>query len=97
MDKPDDHSSEESSELPYTAGFNGDYQGKRALCEGGANIKGTKYAGRQRFVGTLTGDYRDFGNYPWRWYLMADLTLKPEGYANEAVWCDEESLEFLSE
>lgn len=77
---------------PYKSGFNPDYKGKRAECDGGAPIAETKYAGRQFFVGTLTGDYRDFGSYPWRWYLMAELTQKPEAYTQEAVWCDEESL-----
>ena len=77
---------------PYKSGFNPDYEGKRAECDGGAQIAETKYAGRQFFAGTLTGNYRDFGNYPWRWYLMAELTVKPETYAQEAVWCDEGSL-----
>ncbi|RLQ21067.1 hypothetical protein DWB85_14310 [Seongchinamella sediminis] len=82
---------------PYLAGFNPDYQGKRAECEGGAPIAETKYAGRQFFAGTLTGDYRDFdfGGYPWRWYLLADLTQKPEAYTKEAVWCEQESLILL--
>jgi hypothetical protein len=77
---------------PYKSGFNPDYEGKRAECDGGARIAETKYAGRQFFAGTLTGNYRDFGSYPWRWYLMAELTVKPETYAQEAVWCDEGSL-----
>ena len=60
-------------------------------------MEGTKYAGRQYFVGTLTGHYRDFGDYPWRWYLLAQLTVKPEAYANEAVWCEEGSIQLLDE
>ena len=82
---------------PYVIGFNADYQGKRAECEGGAPIAQTKYAGRQFFAGTLTGDYRDFGPYPWRWYLMANLTRKPEAYAKESVWCEEESLSIMED
>jgi hypothetical protein len=77
---------------PYVAGLNANYRDKRAECEGGAPIAKTKFAGRQFFAGTLTGDYRDFGSYPWRWYLMADLTQKPAGYDKDAVWCEEESL-----
>ena len=77
---------------PYVSGFNPDYKGRRAECDGGAQIAETKYAGRQFFAGTLTGGYRDFGRYPWRWYLMAELTVKPEAYTQEAVWCDEGSL-----
>lgn len=77
---------------PYVSGFNPDYQGKRAECDGGGQIAETKYAGRQFFAGTLTGAYRDFGPYPWRWYLMSELTDKPENFNLKAVWCDEESL-----
>jgi hypothetical protein len=69
-----------------------DHTGKRAECDGGAQIAETKYAGRQFFAGTLTGQYRDYGDYPWRWFLMADLTEKPEGYTFDTVWCDEGSL-----
>ena len=86
----------ESGAPPYVSGFNPDSEGKRAECEGGAPIVGTKYAGRQFFAGTLTGDYRDFGSYPWRWYLMAKLTEKPAAFTQEAVWCDEESLTQLT-
>lgn len=77
---------------PYVSGFNPDYAGKRAECDGGSPVPGTHFAGRQDFAGTLTGDYRDFGDYPWRWYLMTDLTLKPDNYAPAAVWCDEGNL-----
>jgi hypothetical protein len=69
-----------------------DHVGKRAECDGGAQIAETKYAGRQFFAGTLTGHYRDYGDYPWRWFLMRDLTEKPEGYAFDTVWCEEGSL-----
>ena len=85
-------SEQQHSSGDYTPGFNAEYQGRRAECEGGAQIAETKYAGRQFFAGTLTGDYRDFGSFPWRWYLLADLTAKPESYTQEAVWCDEGSL-----
>ncbi|MCB1679037.1 MAG: hypothetical protein KDI16_10195 [Halioglobus sp.] len=89
--------SSDNDQPPYVTGFNGDYEGRRAACEGGAGVEGTKYAGRQYFVGTLTGHYRDFGDYPWRWYLLAQLTVKPEAYANEAVWCEEGSIQLLDE
>ena len=75
-------------------GFDAAMQGRRAECDGGKAIEGTHFAGRQQFAGTLTGQYRAFGDYPWRWYLMTDLTHKPEGYAHEAVWCDAGSLDF---
>ena len=57
-------------------------------------LKGTHFAGRQEFAGTLTGHFRDFGDYPWRWYLMTDLTHKPAGCAHDGVWCASESLVF---
>lgn len=82
-------------QAPFTSGFNTAYAGRRAECDGGAPVPGTHFAGRQDFAGTLTGDYRDFGDYPWRWYLLADLTLKPENYPYEAVWCDEGNLFLL--
>lgn len=90
---------DKESSTPFTTGFNSDLAGKRAECEGGAPIANTKYAGRQFFAGTLSGDYRDFdfGGYPWRWYLMVDLTQKPEAYSGEAVWCEEESLTLVDE
>ena len=82
----------EGSSQSVSAGFNPQYAGKRAECDGGAHIAGTKYAGRQFFAGTLTGNYRDYGDYPWRWYLMTKLTQMPRGYVHETVWCDEGSL-----
>lgn len=73
-------------------GYDAAMHGRRAECDGGKGIEGTHFAGRQEFAGTLTGHFRDFGDYPWRWYLMADLTRKPAGFAHEAVWCDAGSL-----
>ena len=52
---------------------------------------------RVDFAGKLTGHYRDYGKYAWRWYLMAELTNKPLGYLHEAVWCDEASLVMADE
>ncbi len=86
-----------SSGLPYRSGFEPRMRGRPAECDGGQLLEGTKYAGRQEFSGTLTGDYRDFGPYPWRWYLMGDLTTKPAGYSYSAVWCEEAGLTFLDD
>ena len=71
-----------------THGFDPAMAGKRAECDGGALIAGTRYAARQDFAGTLTGEFVDHGDPPWRWYLMIDLTLKPEGYVQDSVWCE---------
>lgn len=81
-----------ASRAHFLSGLNEQYKGKRAECDGGAHISGTKYAGRQFFAGTLTGDYREYSDYGWRWYLMTDFTAMPKSYAHEAVWCEEGSL-----
>jgi len=87
---------------PCESGFAPEMQGRRAECDGGAPIVGTKYAGRQDFAGTLTGHYRDYrsgdqGEYVWRWYLMSELTVKPQGFVHDAVWCDADSLFMVDE
>lgn len=76
-------------------GFDASRAGRRAECDGGGGVPGTRFAGREEFAGTLTGDYVDHGDPPWRWYLLADLERKPEGYPGDAVWCESGSL-FLS-
>lgn len=81
----------------FRAGFDPALAGRRAECDGGAALAGTRYAGRQFFAGTLTGDYRDYGDFPWRWYLMGELTKAPPGYPHEAVWCDSGSTEIDEE
>ena len=84
------------SEYPVTKGFDEAMADKIAECDGGGHIPGTYFAGRQEFTGTLTGEYFDHGDPPWRWYLMKDLTRKPEAYADETVWCQADSV-FLIE
>jgi hypothetical protein len=69
-------------------GFDPAMARKRAECDGGGPIEGTQFAARQEFTGTLTGEYVDHGDPPWRWYLMVDLTRKPDGYGWDAVWCE---------
>ena len=73
-------------------GFDREMAGKRAECDGGGPIAGTRFAGRQEFTGTLTGEFVDHGEPPWRWYLMVALTKKPEGYPADAVWCESQSV-----
>lgn len=82
---------------PFVSGHTPELKGQRAECDGGRPVAGTKYAGRQEFTGTLTGDYRDFGPYPWRWYLLGELTRKPPGFAYDSVWCDADSLTLIDE
>jgi hypothetical protein len=81
---------------PLVRGFDPAMAGKRAECDGGGLIQGTRFAARQEVAGTLTGDYIDHGDPPWRWYLMKSLTLKPQGYLPDEVWC-ESGMVFLVE
>lgn len=81
-----------ATEAPYRSGCNAALRGLQVQCDGGGPIAGTHLAGRQSFAGTLSGDYRDFGPYPWRWYLLTALTQKPDTYPHQAVWCEAESL-----
>ncbi len=78
-------------------GFNSAVKGKRAECDGGGLGPGGRYIQRQDFTGTLTGEFYDQGDPPWRWYLLTDLTDKPDGYPFEAVWCESESLFLIHE
>jgi len=72
--------------------FHPELAGRRAECDGGAAVPGTRFASRQDFAGTLTGECVESGDPPWRWFRMTDLTMKPEGFAAEAVWCLEGNL-----
>lgn len=82
---------------PREAGFDPEVAGKLAECDGGGAVVGTRYAGREDFAGRLTGDYVDHGDPPWRWYLLTDLTLKPENYADTSVWCEKGNLFLVEE
>ena len=82
-------------EQPRKHGFDEAKAGRRAECDGGRPVIGSRYATREEFAGTLTGEYVDHGDPPWRWYLMTDLTRKPDAYESEAVWCEENSLFFI--
>jgi len=83
--------------LQVRKGFDEGMAGKRAECDGGAPIEGTRYAGRQQFAGRLTGEYFDHGAPAWRWYLMVDLTEKPPNYEWDAVWCESGNIYLVTE
>ncbi len=74
--------------LPFSTGFDDRIAGKSAECDGGGPIEGTRYAARQEFTGRLTGEYFEHGDPPWRWYLMVDLSNKPDNYGWDSVWCE---------
>lgn len=73
---------------PTVSGFDEAVAGHTAECDGGHGFADSHFAGRQDFAGTLTGEYVDHGDPPWRWYLMGELTLRPEGYVADTVWCE---------
>lgn len=83
--------------MPARPGIDPALAGKRAECDGGAPLAGTRVASRQEFVGILTGEYVDHGDPPWRWYLIVNLSRKPEGYPWDAVWCESGSLFLLND
>ncbi|MBX7159040.1 MAG: hypothetical protein K1X95_02000 [Acidimicrobiia bacterium] len=74
------------------SGFDPTLAGRHAECDGGHLVAGSHFAGREDFAGTLTGEYVDHGDPPWRWFLLADLTLRPAGYAHDTVWCESGNL-----
>lgn len=82
--------------ISRVAGFDAERAGRRAECDGGAPEAATGLGTREEFSGTLTGQYVDHGDPPWRWYLMTDLTRKPDGYPWDAVWCESGNL-FLAD
>jgi hypothetical protein len=77
--------------------FRPELAGRRAECDGGGPVPGTHFAGRQDFAGTLTGDCIEYGDPAWRWFLMTDLVVKPEGFGADAVWCLEGNLYLIDE
>jgi len=83
--------------FPVRKGLDEDMAGKRAECDGGSAIHGTRYAGRQEFAGRLTGEYVDHGDPPSRWYLMVDLIQKPRNYDLDAVWCESGNIYLVDE
>jgi hypothetical protein len=89
--------SAESGRGERKPGFDARLAGRRAECDGGGLVPGTRYATRHEFTGTLTGEYYDEGDPPWRWYRMEQLTRKPDAFPFEAVWCESESLFLLGE
>lgn len=81
-----------SNEIPGRRGLEPSAVDRRAECEGGGPLPGTRWAARMEFTGRLTGEYVDHGDPPWRWYLMVDLEKKPDQWEWKSAWCESSSL-----
>jgi len=72
-------------------------QGLRATCEGGEPASGvSKLAGRETYIGLLTGRWLEEGDPPWRWLELRVDQRTPDSNVElgTMVWC-EESFVFL--
>ena len=80
-------------------GFDPDVTGRLAECDGGTPTQGGPagmLGSRDFFRGRLTGRYYDAAGPSWRWFELAELTVKPDEHGEDTVWC-EQSFLFLME
>jgi hypothetical protein len=83
--------------------FDRSLTGLWAECDGGSLVEGGPagvLGAREFFRGRLTGLYFEEGEPPyppWRWYELADLVIKPPGYLEDTVWCEEGFLFIVDE
>ena len=86
-----------SADQPARIEFASEYAGRLAICEGGGQAgPGLLYGSRATYVGRLTGRRMVYGEPPWRWLELSDLTESPDGFTEDRVWCDEANV-FLEE
>ena len=65
-------------------------RGKVVEADGGATLElNSNFASRASFKGTLTGRRLQQGDPPWNWLEIGNLTLKPDDFEEEFVWCEE--------
>ena len=65
-------------------------RGKVVEADGGATLEvNSNFASRASFKGTLTGRRLRQGDPPWNWLEIGNLTLKPDDFEEEFVWCEE--------
>ena len=77
-----------NANVDITVDFN--LSGKVVEADGGATLEvNSNFASRASFKGTLTGRRLQQGNPPWNWLEIGSLTLKPDDFKEEFVWCEE--------
>ena len=65
-------------------------RGKIVEADGGATLElNSNFASRASFKGTLTGRRLQQGDPPWNWLEIGSLTLKPDDFEEEFVWCEQ--------
>ncbi|MEE2875923.1 MAG: hypothetical protein VYD09_05285 [Chloroflexota bacterium] len=63
--------------------------GRRVEADGGAQVGNTNFASRAAFEGVLTGRKIVQGDPPWYWLEIGQLSVKPDDFEDEFVWCEE--------
>ena len=70
--------------------FDPNLRGKVVEADGGTTLEvNSNFASRASFKGTLTGRRLRQGDPPWNWLEIGNLTLKPDDFKEEFVWCEE--------
>jgi len=77
--------------------FAPEYAGRQATCYGGGPAgPGLGFGSRATYVGQLSGRRMLFGDPPWTWLELGQISEQPEGFEDDRVWCDERNV-FLHE
>ena len=63
--------------------------GKNVEADGGTQVGNTNFASRAAFEGVLTGRKIVQGDPPWYWLEIGQLSVKPDDFEDEFVWCEE--------
>ena len=69
--------------------------GRRAEADGGTQVGNTNFASRAAFEGVLTGRKIVQGDPPWYWLEIGQLSVKPDDFEDEFVWCEESYVYFI--
>ena len=69
--------------------------GRHVEADGGSQVGNTNFASRAEFEGILTGRKIVQGNPPWYWLEIGQLSVKPDNFEDEFVWCEKSYVYFL--